>query len=289
MIKLNRVETYEFKKVADYLRYANKRSTKYASLQVYEEFFRSQLQEDSKKKDDDMVEIIRRNGAMIQQLRDNMNDRFAEVKAYVTSRPDNAENDKTSREYYSVMRHLAISLATHRYFEINHKEVFDKADDNSFSIAKVHEVSNELMHAFRTLYRPEDENDPPENRQINRHSNDKKSLINKENGYLNSYAAYIAAFLLFVGIFDMPYGFYTFLRLTVFAVSAYFSYTWFKYEYSPRNFGISFILMAFLFNPFLPIHLSKGIWVAIDVFGAGFYGFIGFKAYEEAVNIQNHK
>lgn len=60
-----------------------------------------------------------------------------------------------------------------------------------------------------------------------------------------------------------PYGYYQLLRFLVCGVSlyvAYMAYSWQKL-WATWLFGI----VAVLFNPLLPIHLSREIWQPIDV------------------------
>ena len=72
----------------------------------------------------------------------------------------------------------------------------------------------------------------------------------------------LAAFLL-LATQEMPYGYYTFVRLVVCGVSiyvAYCGYSWGK-TWAMWLFG----LVAVLFNPLIPVYLSKAIWTPIDL------------------------
>jgi hypothetical protein len=85
--------------------------------------------------------------------------------------------------------------------------------------------------------------------------------------------ALIAAVMLLVVIFPLPYGYYQFLRWAICAVAifiAYMAYRWGK-PWAIWVFGA----MAVLFNPIWPITFTKEIWIWIDVacallFGASF-------------------
>lgn len=70
---------------------------------------------------------------------------------------------------------------------------------------------------------------------------------------------YIPALLLFVGVFPLPYGYYMLLRVIVF-VSALYVMSQNKDEWL-----YVFIGIGILFNPVLPIYLSKAIWIPIDI------------------------
>lgn len=70
---------------------------------------------------------------------------------------------------------------------------------------------------------------------------------------------FIPAALLFLGVFSLPYGYYMLLRVIVF-VSALYLISQNKNEWLYIFLGI-----AILFNPILPIYLSKTIWIPIDI------------------------
>jgi hypothetical protein len=63
-----------------------------------------------------------------------------------------------------------------------------------------------------------------------------------------------------------PYSYYTLLRWVVCGVAAYVTYVAFQTEKAPGAwlFGI----MALLFNPIIPVHLSRATWQPIDVLSA---------------------
>jgi hypothetical protein len=72
-----------------------------------------------------------------------------------------------------------------------------------------------------------------------------------------------AALVLFAALADWPYGYYQFLRLVVCGVGIYIAvlaYHW-RRIWAVWLFGIT----ATLFNPFVPVHLSKNLWQPIDV------------------------
>ena len=75
--------------------------------------------------------------------------------------------------------------------------------------------------------------------------------------------------LLFIGLADMPIGYYTIVRITVCLISALSCYWSYK---SDEKVGIAtaiFGLLAILFNPIVPIYLQeKGVWTIIDILTA---------------------
>lgn len=79
---------------------------------------------------------------------------------------------------------------------------------------------------------------------------------------------YITSALLLLALFPMPYGYYTLLRIVVsgvFGWSAYITYD----KDSLSSITWIYAIICILFNPIIPIELSKGIWMFIDVFVAG--------------------
>ena len=76
----------------------------------------------------------------------------------------------------------------------------------------------------------------------------------------------IAAVMAFVAIADLPYGYYTLMRIVVCATALFVTFIaakngalWAVWAYS---------IIALLFNPIVPIHLTKGLWQPLDVIAA---------------------
>lgn len=76
----------------------------------------------------------------------------------------------------------------------------------------------------------------------------------------------ICAGLLFIGILDLPIGYYTFLRIAVTMGSVAVLVT--EFENGWNIWIITFGLIAILFNPLIPIYLKdKSAWMPIDIIG----------------------
>jgi uncharacterized membrane protein len=75
----------------------------------------------------------------------------------------------------------------------------------------------------------------------------------------------ITAALLVIATFDLPYGYYTFLRIVVcgFAVVVFF-HTW-QDDAPTRIWPLTFVGIAILFNPLVPVHLDRGSWFYLDI------------------------
>ena len=70
--------------------------------------------------------------------------------------------------------------------------------------------------------------------------------------------------LFFISIFDLPYGFYTFLRIAVCFFSVVFAL--FYYSEADISFApITSIAIAILWNPVKPVTLTKEAWVRLDM------------------------
>ena len=82
-------------------------------------------------------------------------------------------------------------------------------------------------------------------------------------------AALIIAGLLFLGMADLPSGYYTFLRIVVTIGAIGIVYN--QYSGSIDFWIILFGVIAILFNPVIPVYFyEKGVWMVID----GIAGFL---------------
>ena len=74
----------------------------------------------------------------------------------------------------------------------------------------------------------------------------------------------ICAGLLFIGLIDLPIGYYTLLRIVVTLGSVAVIVT--ESENGLNFWVITFGLIAIVFNPFIPIYLNdKSAWMPIDI------------------------
>ncbi len=77
----------------------------------------------------------------------------------------------------------------------------------------------------------------------------------------------ILAGLMFLGVFPLPYGYYTFLRIVaaiVFGVNAII------YFDEKKVLAIVYGLLTILFQPLIPITMNKESWIVIDIIVAIF-------------------
>ena len=66
-----------------------------------------------------------------------------------------------------------------------------------------------------------------------------------------------------------PYGYYVFLRVFICGASAYLAYLGF--DENKEMWGLIFVVIAILFNPFIPVYFNKDIWVVIDILVAAVF------------------
>ena len=86
-----------------------------------------------------------------------------------------------------------------------------------------------------------------------------------------------------VCLFNMPYGYYEFVRfisMIGFGILAYDSY---KKGYS--SLIVIYIVLAVLFQPIIKIALGRFIWVIVDIVVALFLAFMLNPKYEKRINM----
>lgn len=81
--------------------------------------------------------------------------------------------------------------------------------------------------------------------------------------------------LLLFGILNLPYGYYVFLRLAICVSSAVVAYHF--YNVKKSSWTVIFGAIALLFNPFIPVYLTKEIWVSIDFISAILFFVVGLQ------------
>jgi hypothetical protein len=77
--------------------------------------------------------------------------------------------------------------------------------------------------------------------------------------------------LLFMATGRMPYGYYTFTRIVVCGFGAFFAFLAWEGGPVSRLWSGIFGLLAVLFNPVLPIYLSRGSWFYFDLLAAALF------------------
>jgi Family of unknown function (DUF6804) len=87
---------------------------------------------------------------------------------------------------------------------------------------------------------------------------------------------YIPAVLLLLALFPLPYGFYTLLRLVVTICAGVIAYH--HWQSGGKGLAFSMGFVALLFNPLIPVYLSREIWAPIDLGLSVFFGVVGYRS-----------
>jgi len=82
--------------------------------------------------------------------------------------------------------------------------------------------------------------------------------------------AFIVAAMLLIAMAELPYGYYQLLRWVVCGVAVYIAYMAYKCGNIWATWVFGFV--AVLFNPFIPVYLTKEIWRPIDFICAILFG-----------------
>ncbi len=83
---------------------------------------------------------------------------------------------------------------------------------------------------------------------------------------------WIVPVILLVGaVAQLPYGYYTFVRIVTCGCVALLAVVGFRERPSSQSWSIMLSLIAILFNPILPIHLNRSAWFFLDLGTAGVF------------------
>ena len=89
----------------------------------------------------------------------------------------------------------------------------------------------------------------------------------------------VIAAILFISIAELPYGFYTFMRIVVPLLSVIYLISAFIFTDGFHIMHIPNILIVILWNPILPVYLDKETWVMIDAIAGISQIVMAFYAY----------
>lgn len=73
------------------------------------------------------------------------------------------------------------------------------------------------------------------------------------------------AILLVVALLPLPYGYYTLLRIVVASISIVMLLQEYRIGDAVNGWSVVFTGTAILFNPLIPIHLTRAIWAPLDI------------------------
>ena len=86
--------------------------------------------------------------------------------------------------------------------------------------------------------------------------------------------ALVTATVLLGALAPWPYGYYQLLRFVVCGISVYVAFMAYNWQKIWATWLFGFI--ALLFNPLIPVHLSREIWQPIDIICAVLFAVIAF-------------
>jgi len=75
---------------------------------------------------------------------------------------------------------------------------------------------------------------------------------------------FICAAVLFIGVANLPVGYYTFLRIIVFIGAGIICYQ--EWNNTSKTWLVIFGTILVLFNPITPVYLNnKSLWIPLDI------------------------
>ncbi|MYA44576.1 MAG: hypothetical protein F4073_11215 [Rhodobacteraceae bacterium] len=77
--------------------------------------------------------------------------------------------------------------------------------------------------------------------------------------------------ILVLAILPWPYGYYIFLRILISSTCAVIVFYQWKHDDAISSWVFIFVGVGILYNPFLPIHLTREIWTILNIITAGLF------------------
>ncbi|MFF2388969.1 DUF6804 family protein [Agromyces sp. NPDC058104] len=97
--------------------------------------------------------------------------------------------------------------------------------------------------------------------------------------------AIVGAGLLVAATFELDYGYYEFLRWGVFITASIAGFL--CAERDKTNWVIGLVAIAILWNPFVPINLTREVWMPLDLVAAGYLALVAFVAAKRETQAQS--
>ncbi len=83
---------------------------------------------------------------------------------------------------------------------------------------------------------------------------------------------FLPAGMLLGAMAPLPYGFYVLLRIVVAVAAGFLAYKDYEARNGVSGWAVVLGTIAVLFNPIIPIHLSREIWLPINAVAAAIFG-----------------
>ncbi|HZH08937.1 MAG TPA: DUF6804 family protein [Microvirga sp.] len=75
----------------------------------------------------------------------------------------------------------------------------------------------------------------------------------------------IPALLLCIALAKLPYGYYTFLRIVTCGAAGFLAWREFQEAQKLTLWGLALGASAIIFNPIIPLHLARSIWMYLNL------------------------
>lgn len=171
---------------------------------------------------------------------------------------------------YEKLKNLYSFYKTENYFN-DAREAYSSLDRNSQAIAvyeRDEEIKEMLLRMTKIVVAEQSHNTKSE---LSPLKEPQKNIITKINSVTKFCIGMclLLAVLFSVGIADLDYGYYVFLRIFTFVALAIIIFAYSLDHDSFLNLvNIVFLVIMILFNPFFPIYLDKELWVILDIVSA---------------------
>ena len=83
----------------------------------------------------------------------------------------------------------------------------------------------------------------------------------------------VPALMLLIAVWPLPYGYYTFTRILTCGVAVLIAVAGVPERPVVRVWSVPLLAIAVLFNPLVPIHLSRATWFIFDLWAAATFLF----------------
>ncbi|MCY3674966.1 MAG: hypothetical protein OXH65_09415 [Paracoccaceae bacterium] len=77
--------------------------------------------------------------------------------------------------------------------------------------------------------------------------------------------------ILVLATLPWPYGYYIFLRILIASTCALIVFYQWKHDDAISSWVFIFVGVGILYNPFMPIHLTREIWIILNIITAGLF------------------
>ena len=82
---------------------------------------------------------------------------------------------------------------------------------------------------------------------------------------------FVPVVMLVLAVGPWPYSYYMLLRIVVFAAALLLASLIYQRAKSITAWTILFVITAIIFNPFIPLHLTRGVWSILNILAGGLF------------------